>query len=659
MSKRQGRATVLVVPRGRRGPARSPRPPRPSQRHTRFSWGAVLIDGTNGKRGPRSARRQTLGPLIRRFLWGKGTNSRTERPDEQQFAGSRQQPASHHTTETNHLDQPGLPDVAGVNKITPESAPMTESFTRTNPQAERSRPQGRMRSFPRPYPGMTDQSANEGDSGRKVSPSIVSQAALFVGAFLLYALLPTRNFNYADDSLRWAYELTQAGNLINSHHLFLNAMRWLYQLLHNAGLGISPVTLLALYSAFWGAVGLAVLYRLLVRARLGNLALWGTLVCAFSAGYWSYAIVGDVYVPAIALMIVGLDFVYSGITSQDARKASLYAIGATIAFLLMLAHHQAHIMFVLGLLPAAFLMQKAVVRKRRVLFGLGVPAAVCALALALYAGAYSSRPAEEQQGFLRFGAGYAESFDARPDQKQLGPSSVINIAAGETRALVSTNVMFRSPKVAQAIQSRYPYRAVYPFPYLVRGLPIPIAAIAGISALLAALSALYLFVRGLWAGLKEKGLVTLVFVPMIPQVVFFAWWEGISDEFALWTLPLIAIIVARGAAETRHPVRWLRTLVACVFFSTLVGSTFLYWNPDNDIDLVNDEYTKSLGKNDFLVGFEDIQSYHRISLEAESQGFEYFNIQSSAPHWSEADDARFEAALDSAVKRGAKISCLT
>jgi hypothetical protein len=498
-------------------------------------------------------------------------------------------------------------------------------------------------------------SGSDGRSRRRVTPSVFSQAAIFGVALLVFALLPTQNFNYADDSLSWAYQLTQSGNLINSQHLYFNAMRWLYHLLHDAGLTISPARLLALYSAVWGAIGLAFLYRLLARTGFGNLALWGTLFCAFTANYWSYSIVGDVYVPQIGLMIMGLYFVYSGLTSENARNAWRYAIGATIAFLLMLAHHQAFILFVLGLLPAAFLMQKAVVRKWRVLFGVGVPAAVSALAFLLWTVVYFSMvPVKERDGLIKFGMGYVASFQDRPDQKHLGLGAMVNLAAGEARALVSTNVMFRSAEVAHAIQHRYPCRAVYPFPYLVRDIPIPVAGFLGICALLAALLAIYLFARGLWAGLKERRLVLLVFIPMIPQLVFFAWWEAISDEFAIWTLPLLAIIVARGAAEMAHPLRWLRTTVACLLVSTLLGSILLYWNPRNDIDWVNDQYVKSLGKNDFLIGFEDIQSGHRIALEAQSQGFKFFNVG----NFRGADaDARFEAeaALDSAVKKGARI----
>lgn len=490
------------------------------------------------------------------------------------------------------------------------------------------------------------------DSGRRRTAGLRIQAAIFVVALLVYSLLPTRNFNYADDSLAWAYQLTQSGGVINSHHLYLNAMRWIYQFLDGAGLKISPVAFLAFYSALWGSIGLVVLYRLLLRAGMGNQALWGTLFCALSAGYWSYSIVGDVYVPAIALMMMGFYCAYCGLTVENSRSARHYAIGAVLSFVGMLAHHQAFAMLVLGLVPAALLMRKAVLHESRMTFAVVVPAAVCMLAVALYAVGYLATPVSQQQGLVRFGAGYVETFDPRPDQKQISLGSLANMAAGESRALVSTNVIFRSDEVAQAIQDKYPYRATYPLPYLVRNIPGPVAALLAISACLAAVLTACLIGRGLWAGLKERGLVLLVAVPMIPQTAFFTWWEGISDEFALWTLPLLAVLVARGAAEMVYSRRWLRAVVACLLLSTFAGSILLYWNPRNDIDFVNDEYAQRLGENDVLIGFEDIQSDFRLNLEAEKRGFTYLNyFNVGTPNESSA----FEASLESAVGSDARI----
>lgn len=478
--------------------------------------------------------------------------------------------------------------------------------------------------------------------------------AVFAAAFLLYSLLPTRNFNYADDSLRWAYQLTQSGNLISSHHLSLNGMRWLYRTFHGVGMQISPVTLLAIYSAFWGAAGLAFLYLLLRRIGFEPLAMWGALICGFSAGYWSYAIVGDVYAPSIGLLVVGLYFFYSALDSHDTTSATLNGIGATAAFVLMLMHHQALFVFVLGLVPAAAFVRKASV-PRRIGTGLGVTAAVSAISLSIYAVAYATLTKDQRNGFLRFCAGYVSSFDGRPDQRRFDFGSLINTAAGEARAVVSTNVIFKSSEVAEAVQGRYPARAVYPFPYLVHALPTWLAVIIGLIASGVLLAVLYLFFRGLRAGLRERDLILIIFVASIAQLAFFTWWEGISDEFSLWTLPIITLIAVRGAASTSRPRAWLSSVAICLFVTTLAGSVALYRNAENDVDLVNDAYATSLGPNDFLVGFEDIQSQHRISLEADELGFEYFDIRTRAPHWSAADSERFSQALESAVRRGANI----
>lgn len=500
--------------------------------------------------------------------------------------------------------------------------------------------------------GATRTPAPPADPPPASTPSRAVSVAIGGGALLLYALGPSRNFNYADDALSWAYQLTGTGGIINSHHLFLEPMRWLYRLCNGAGLTINPVTLLALYSAGWGAAGLVVLYRLLVRAGLGTVAVWGTLFCAFSAGYWCYSIIGDVYIPATALMLIGLYFVYAGLRAEQPRAALRCGAAATVSFVAMLAHHQAFAVLVLGLLPAVWLMRKPQAPQRRMMFAVAVPMAVCTLAVALYAAAYASLPEGDRHGFVRFGAGYVDSFEARADQKQLGLGSVINLAAGQTRALVSTNVVFGNPEVAQTIQDRYPYRAVYPFPYLVRDIPFPVAVLLGIGALGTVLATAYLTVRGVWAGCKQRDLGVLMVVPMALQVVFFAWWEGISDEFALWTLPLLAVLVAYGAAATGHPLRWLRPLVGALFVTTLAGSVLLYWNPHNDIDAVNDRYVTSLGGGDVLIGFEDIQSDFRIKLAADTRGFSYLNFFNTG---DARDRAEFDAALDAAIRSGARI----
>src|SRR5262249_15366012 len=132
----------------------------------------------------------------------------------------------------------------------------------------------------------------------------------------LYLWLPTQNWNYADDALRWAYDITLPGIVINTHHLYLDLLRYVYALLSiRLGIDIDPVRLLSAYSALCGALGLAFLYKLIsafVPSR--SLSLLGVLLCGSTVGYWSYSIVGDVYVPATSFLIIGFYSISKGLT---------------------------------------------------------------------------------------------------------------------------------------------------------------------------------------------------------------------------------------------------------------------------------------------------------------------------------------------------------
>jgi hypothetical protein len=506
---------------------------------------------------------------------------------------------------------------------------------------------------------VVDESGVEELAGRRSASGgfdIATPVGIFAVAFLLYALLPTRNFNYADDSLRWAYELTQKrSGLINGHHLYLNPMRQFYQWLDDIGVHVSPVSLLAIYSAFWGALGLAFLHLLLQRAGFRGLALWACVACGLSAGYWSYSIVGDVYAPSIALLVIGLFFTYQAVCAPGERFPWRDTIAAVVAFALMLVHHQALFFFVIGLGVGLLILRFGSFR-RRLQLAFMIPGLVGAVAVIVYGFAYQYAKASGLKiGFIRFCAGYVDAFDARPDQKRFGIGSLLQFAMGETRALVSTNVLFGEEHVALAVQSRYPTRAVYPYPYLVAGLPQWVAVAIGILAIMAVLVAMWLIARGVWAGMRERELVTLIVVAAVPQLLFFVWWEGISDEFCLWTLPLLIILAVRGAAATERSKQHLAVLSALIGISTLVGSTSLFWNAKNDIDYVNDGFATTLTSSDFLVGFEDIQSDSRIKLLAHRNGFDYVNIRLFAPRWTDADEAKLESAISGALAKGAKI----
>jgi len=486
------------------------------------------------------------------------------------------------------------------------------------------------------------------------------ELAIFTGALLLYGLLPSHNYHYADDSLRWAYAITQPSGLINSHHLYLNIMREIYHALHAVfGTAVEPARLLALYSALWGAVGLVWFYRLLRILGCGAVALPGTLACAFTTNYWAYSIVGDVYVPATALMVIGAYAFIRSLRANSYRSQVGGTLAAIVAFVLMILHHQAYSVFVIGL-TAGTLFTRESIWKRRLIQSVIVLAVTGIVALAIYGVVYRATQDTETTSLRAFVSGYVDSLNARPDQKRISLSILANSAAGQLRALLPYYVMFRSASVTHAIQQRFPYRYVYPYPYLVRSLsPIDIALIL-VGAIVVGVAGCVLCVCGAITLLREKDGALAILFAMFPQALFFIWWEGISDEFWIWSLPLVIMVAAKGAARgqrwgQRWPVRLLNAAVVGLFVCSLLGAILLFANPDNDIDAVNRRYLARVSAADMVVGFDEIQATGRTHLAMEQQGFLYFNVFDHSFNWSGADLAELEREIAETLARGGKI----
>jgi hypothetical protein len=476
---------------------------------------------------------------------------------------------------------------------------------------------------------------NELVDGSLVKCGYRAEIAIFVAFLMLFTLLPSNNNNYADDSLRWAYGVTLSSGLISSHHLYLNPLREVYHILNDVfGIEIGSVRLLAIYSAFWGAVGLAFLYRLLRFVGCNSTAMSGTLLCAFASNYWLYSIVGDVYIPATALLVIGL---YAFLRIRTDSNELKWTAAAVASFVLMTLHHQAYPIFVLGIAASSLLsvdgsMAQKIKKSSIVLISTGVTS------LAIYGCVYRATPNPEGAKFSTFVSGYAENFDARPDQKLLSLATLTNSFAGEVRAFLPYYVIYRSDELTGAIQKRFPYRNVYPYPYLVRSLtPTTIALIlSGIA--MAVLAVTILFVRGTITVIQERKEVFAILLAMIPMALFFIWWEGLSDEFWIWTLPLVAMLTCKGVVNgERWSFQMLNAGVVGLFVSSLLGAVLLVADPKNDIDAVNRRYLADIGAADLLVGFDEIQSVARVQLAMEKKKFRYFNVFDRSFNWSDGD----------------------
>ena len=480
--------------------------------------------------------------------------------------------------------------------------------------------------------------------------------AVFAGFLLLYALLPSHNPNYADDSLDWAEQLTRTKGLINSHHLALNFWRVAWHGLHDGlGLTIGPGQLLSLWSAICGAAGLAALWLMLRRTYPPTLALAGVLTCGFSAGYWCYSIVGDVYVPAIAFLTIGTERFLAALHSPGGARSARAALLSGLALYVSVMHHQAHAVYIATLAPASLLL-RGIPWNRRLTVACSVPLMAGLLSLATYLGVYAVRDKPPGESFGGFIAGYAGHFDLRADQKALSVNALVNAAAGQARALVTYNVVFRSTRATSAIQARFPYRNVYSYPYLVRNISVPSAVAIGLASALAGILILGFVITGVVVAIRERDSAWLLLLLALPQAMFFMWWEGISDEFWLWTIPTLVVVAVTGARVLgRHAATAMGAIATLLLLSTSLGSVLLYLDAGNDIDSVNDAYMKDLAPSDLLISWDGIQSTARAHLLHPSVAFGYFNIQAHAGHWSSADSLEMEQAITRTQSQNGRI----
>ena len=214
---------------------------------------------------------------------------------------------------------------------------------------------------------------------------------------------------------------------------------------------------------------------------------------------------------------------------------------------------------------------------------------------------------------------------------------------------------------------------MYAYPYLVRSLdPLRVAlVVAGLLA--ASLTGAWLVAIGFVRVCSSRGRTFAILVAGVPQAVFFVWWLGVSDEFWIWSLPLVAILASTGAVETTvqagsrpdrrggrrpSPVHGVMLLVVCaagLFVSTSVGAVALFADPANDIDAVECAFAREATSRDLVLGLDRIQPAARINLWRLRQGFQYVNVFDRAAQWSDADLEAVKRAARDAVARGGRV----
>ncbi len=488
---------------------------------------------------------------------------------------------------------------------------------------------------------------------RKSSHYLIS-----AGFLLLYLALPSANHSYADDSLRWAYGITQEGGIINSHHLIINALREAFILFNSLFDSVSPSSFLTIYSSLWGGTGLLLLSFLLKEVGLHNSRIVGVTLCGISVGYWSYSIVGDVYVPATASLVGGTLFFLKGLKRNPSATKQAYALLSVLFFLTAIMHHQAFFVFVIGL-GFIGLLYSNTLSKQGLTYGLIISVAVGLACIAIYVSAhkFSTPPHEESPSTLQFMSGYASSFTAYPDMKDLSPATLIKGAGGFARSLVSTNILFSNHSFVENIQNKFPYRHMLSQVYLAEQMTSLQITVAWIGLFITVLIAAPLTIFALWCCAKNPSAAKKVLIfSVVPQMLFFLWWESISDEFWIWILPFWAMTICFAVERLKKN----GTLIAIVFSAALLAANLCasilpYSNSSSDIDQRNSEYINTVKPGDLLISFDEIITAHLIKLSESKIGFEYINLFGPAEKGRDLEIDKIIMRAEAAIRRGNSI----
>jgi hypothetical protein len=194
---------------------------------------------------------------------------------------------------------------------------------------------------------------------------------------VVYVLFPNRNFSA--DALHYSIAI-EKGNLealLNPHHLLFNVVGYFaFHLCRFMGISTRAVYLLQLMNSVLGAAGIYILYYAFLAllgwkgwdSRAAHTRFFASLLSlliAFTAGYWLYAVEAEVYIPAVFFIILAFFILAKSIAANRLSSSTLVSLGILIAFACLF--HQTHIFFV----PAVLIllsMQNSSFWKGKVLY---------------------------------------------------------------------------------------------------------------------------------------------------------------------------------------------------------------------------------------------------------------------------------------------------
>ena len=427
--------------------------------------------------------------------------------------------------------------------------------------------------------------------GTTPAPRVGREAVVVgVAALCTYALTLSSVPALTHDSLTYVDAIERGGPaLFHPHHLAYNALArgWL-DLTAAVGVTADPLRVIAMLDAVLGAV-VAGLVWLVLRLRSGlprSLAAIGTAGAALSFGVWFYSVSVEVYILPLALLLTTFLLV-SGPTLSVRRMALVGAFNG-----LAVLGHQVNVLFAVVVLVAAVRhVDRATALRRMAAYG-GVATSVVAAAYAgvLWFVVEPGSTDEARHWFTR----YAES-GAYWEPGSTAPAKAV---VGFTRSIVGGQFSFRLEWVRDRMLSAFPGKSLNDEAFLVRHLPVAVAATLTVVAALAMLALGVAITRGIRrrAELPDpaRRVLDLLGAWFVVYTAFFLFWEPVNLEF--W-IPQVTVLwmaavtlwapagpqAARGRAGLPRGTAWLGLAAGAVAAVNLFGTILPATDVHNDV----------------------------------------------------------------------------
>jgi len=168
--------------------------------------------------------------------------------------------------------------------------------------------------------------------------------ALALSACVFYLFFITRTIQQKGDSLGYALCIRNGTDLFHPHHILYNGLvRLIYLGLKGLSLPVDAVLAAQLHNLFWAAAAVAALYFLLRMLFSGRkIAILGTVTFAVFQGFWVFATQVDVYIPALACLMILTCLLFR---YRDSEITTGRIIWTAFWFALAVLYHQMNLLF--------------------------------------------------------------------------------------------------------------------------------------------------------------------------------------------------------------------------------------------------------------------------------------------------------------------------